>query len=110
MRSYLLDEISPADIRKIHSFLKKNAVSSRLDQIFLVGIPPDLLNSTQLEHTDCRPHFFSVELGNDWVRLELFVRGQKKINCACHGYCTAQQRDYVFNFAHQMIKRLGITT
>ena len=105
-----MDEISPADIKKINSFLKKNAITSKLDQIFWVRIPDNLLNRTQLEHPNCQPHVFAVELGENWVKLELFVRGLKKINCSCHNYCTVQQRDHIVNFAQQIIETLGITT
>ena len=110
MRSYLIDEISPSDIKKITDFLKKNAVASNLDQLFWVTIPNDILNETQFRHRDCQPHAFAVELGSDWIKLEFLVRSMKNMRCTCPGYGTRQQRDFIINFAHSMIERLDIHT
>lgn len=110
MRAYLIDEISPSDMEKITDFFKKNAISSNLDSIFWVKLPNDLLNGAQFEHQFCKPHVFAVELGSNFVKLELFVRNLKNMRCTCHGFCTEQQRRYVFDFAHGMIEQLGIRT
>lgn len=110
MRSYLIDEISPSQMEQIKGFLEKYARESNLVRIFWVRIPDDLLSTVQLEHDDCRPHVFAVELGQDWIKLEFFVRSREKIQCTCPAYCTTQQRDYIINFAHSMIKELDIRT
>jgi len=110
MRSYLIDEISPADMEKVTGFLKKNVVVSNLDQIFWVKIPQDLLSETQFQHRDCQPHAFAVEVGHDWVKLEFLVRSLKNMRCTCPGYSTKQQRAFIINFAHNMIKELDIHT
>ena len=110
MRAYLIDEILPDHMPGIKDFLKENALSSSLDQIYWVEIPDHFLSKTQFEHRNCRPHVFAVELGQDWVKLEFFVRTLTNLGCTCIGYCTAQQRNYVINFAHGMIDQLCITT
>jgi len=110
MRTYLIDEISSSHMEDIIDFLKKNAIKSNLDQIFWVRLPEDLLSKTQFQHPSCKPHVFSVELGRDWIKLELFVRTLESMQCTCPGYCTPQQREFVINFADGMIERLGITT
>jgi hypothetical protein len=110
MRSYLIDEIYPSDMQKIKGFLKENAMKSNLDDLFWMRIPDDILNETQFEHQNCRPHVFAVELGKDWLKLELFVRSLKKIQCTCPAYATPQQTDFIINFAHRMIEQLGIET
>lgn len=110
MRAYLIDEISSSDMGKINGFLKQNAITSKLDQIFWVLIPEDLLNEAQFNHRNCQPHAFAVELGQDWVRLEFLVRSQKDMRCTCSGYCTPQQMDFIIRFAHGMLDGLGIKT
>ncbi len=110
MKSYLIDEISPPDIEKISDFLKENSVSSSLAQLFWVKIPHDLLSATQFQHLDCRPHAFAVELGDDWVKLEFLVRSLKNMQCTCPGYSTKQQRNFIMDFAHNMIEALHIKT
>ena len=110
MRSFLIDEISPHNIKKIIGFLKENSISSNIDQLFWVKIPQDLLSETQFQHRDCQPHAFAVEIGHDWVKLEFLVRSMKNMWCTCPGYGTKQQRDFIINFAHSMIAKLDITT
>jgi len=110
MRSYLIDEISSDDIKKIDTFLKKRAIKSNLEQVFWLEIPDDLLSSDQQYHVGCQPHVFAIEISQDWVKLEFFVRTLKKMTCSCLAYCTPQQRDYIINFAQGMIEKLKIAS
>ena len=110
MRAYLIDEISPSDMEKISGFFKEVTISSNLDNIFWVKLPDDLLNSAQFKHRHCQPHVFAVELGSDFVKLELFVRSLNSMRCTCPGFCTDRQMRYIFDFAHGMIDQLGIRT
>ena len=110
MRGYLIDELSPSNIQKIREFLREHAIRSSLDHIFWERIPDDLLSETQFQHSKCRPHVFAVELGQDWVKLELFVRTLKSMRCDCPGYSTPQQRNFILNFADGMIEQLNIDT
>jgi len=110
MRALLIDEIRSQDMKQVKGFLKANATRSSLDEIFWVRIPDDLLSETQYLHSQCRPHVFAVEVGSDWIKLELFVRSLKGMRCDCQAYCTPSQRDYVFRFAQGIIDRLGIRT
>jgi hypothetical protein len=110
MRAYLIDEIRVQEMEQVKEFLKQHAIRSSLDQIFWVRIPDDLLNETQYLHTLCRPHVFAVELGPDWIKLELFVRTLKSMRCDCPAYSTPIQRDYIFKFADGIIEQLKIRT
>ena len=110
MRTYLIDELSPSKVEEIREFLGEHAIRSSLDQIFWVQIPDDLLSEMQFLHSKCKPHVFAVELGPDWVKLELFVRTLKSMRCDCPGYCTGQQRNFILNFADGMIEQLKILT
>jgi len=110
MRSYLIDEIMSSDIEKINAFLKENTILSGLEHLFWVKIPQDLLSEIQFSHTDCQPHAFAVEVGEDWVKLEFFIRSMKNMQCTCPGYCTDQQQHFITNFAMGMLKQLDIST
>lgn len=110
MKYYLADEITPSDIKKIDTFLRKNAFVSDLERLFWVELPTDYLNEEQSLHTDCQPHRFAIELGNDWIRAELFIRTQNSLLCPCGGYCNTKQRDFIFNYMEEIIDRLNIRT
>ena len=110
MRSYLIDEISPRDIKRIDEFLKKDALPSSLNDIFWIKIPEYLLTQKQLAHKECAPYLCAVELGKDWIKLEFFVRSSKNMRCTCAGYCTPEQRNYVIGYANRIIEELGVKT
>jgi len=110
MRSYLIDEISLSDMKKVNAYLKQNALRSDLEAIFWVQIPEDHLRDIQLQHRDCQSHVFAIEVGTDWIKLEFFIRNLKDLQCACSGYCSPRQRDFILNYAHNIINDLGIRT
>ena len=110
MKSYLIDEISAQHLKVIRKYLKENAISSSVDGLYWVKIPEDILSPAQFNHTECGPHVFAAELGNDWVKFEFFVRSLKNMRCSCPDFCTNQQRDHVIKFADNMIKSLAIRT
>jgi len=110
MRAYLIDEISRTDIKKVNDFLNQNAIKSSLENIFWVKIPEDILSEVQYQHQECQPYVFAVELGADRVKLEFLIRNMNRMRCSCVDYCTVQQRDFIFNFAHGVIRLLGIQT
>jgi len=110
MKSYLIDELSGRDVRKITAFLMEHAAPSGMDGLFWVTLPDDILSEVQYEHQECRPHVIAVECGGDWVRFELLVRNRNKINCPCSGYTTREQTRFVLNFADSMIEKLAVRT
>jgi len=55
MRSYLIDEISLADLEKIAEFLRLKATQSGLGKIFWVSLPPHLLSPKQARHPSANP-------------------------------------------------------
>ncbi|VBB46206.1 conserved hypothetical protein [uncultured Desulfatiglans sp.] len=110
MRAYLLDEIPSAHLERIKGFLDQNALHSRVDEIYWVQLPDDLLTAEQYSHQACRPHVFAVELGPDWVRFEFLIRSLHTMRCTCPGYCTEPQRHFVMHFADNMLKSLNIQT
>jgi hypothetical protein len=110
MRQYLLDEIARSDIPRVREYLNQHAVAASLDGIWWVDLQEDLLSSEQFSHRDCRPFRFSVELGDDFVRFELLIRSRETMRCACIGYATRQQRDFIMAFADRLVEDLALRT
>jgi hypothetical protein len=110
MRQYQLDEIAKPDIPRIREYLNDHAEAARLNDIWWVDVPEDLLSPEQFEHRDCRPFRFAVELGDDFVRLEFLIRSQQTMRCACIGYATRQQRDFILAFADRLVEDLALRT
>jgi hypothetical protein len=51
-----------------------------------------------------------VELGDDFVRFELLIRSRQTMRCACIGYATRQQRDFILAFADRLVEELALRT
>ena len=110
MRQYQLDEISSKDIPRVRDYLQDHALASKLDGIWWVDLPEDLFSPEQFAHPQCRPFRFAVELGDDFVRFELLIRSEQTMRCACIGYATRGQRDFILAFADRLVEDLSLRT
>ena len=110
MRHYMLDEIARIDIPRVREYLNGHAIAASLPDIWWVDLPEDLLSPEQFEHRDCRPFRFAVELGEDFVRFELLIRSEQTMRCACIGYATRQQRDFILGYADRLVEDLALRT
>ncbi len=108
MRAYLINEIPGDDLARIKAFLQEHALASPMEGLFWARVPEDLLEERQAEHLNCRPYVFAIEIGDDWVSLEFFIRTLSDMRCPCSGYATKRQLDFIIQFAHTMIQDLGI--
>ena len=69
MKSYYIDELSEVDLNKIRLLFEKQALSSQIEDIWWVEVPPDLLTLTQRKQKEFHPFVFTVELGESWLKL-----------------------------------------
>ena len=110
MKSYWIDEISAPDMEKTREELERISTRSGVENLYWIALPDDLLGETQLSHQECRPHVFALELGPDWIRLELFVRNLRRMSCPCDACFTPSQVLFAMNFADRMLERLDVRT
>ena len=110
MRQYQLDEIRRNDIPRVRDYLQDHALAASIEGIWWVDIPEDLLSPEQFAHPDCRPFRFAVELGDDFVRFEFLIRSRETMRCACIGYATRPQRNFILAFADRLVEDLALQT
>jgi hypothetical protein len=117
MRSLVFDELRKEDLEKVRKHLQATLTQSSLPDVFWLELPADLLSSVQHEHSQkCGPHRMAVVLEEDSirfeysVRLELLVRAQENMRCACTDYPTKTQRDFCLNFMDKLLEETGIQT
>ncbi len=108
MRQYVIDQLRESDYVAIKEFLDSRAGIGAMDGIYWVDLPPTLYSPTQKEHTSCQPFAFAVNLHRNSVSFELLVRSRTVLRCACIGYATPNQRDYIIAFADEMIEQLHL--
>ena len=110
MRQYLLDEIARNDLPRVREYLNQHACAANLQDVWWVDLSEDLLSPEQFEHRDCQPFRFAVELGDNFVRFEFLIRSQQTMRCACIGYATRQQRDFILSYADRLVEELALRT
>jgi hypothetical protein len=117
MRSLVFDELRKEDLEKVREHLQESLQQSRLPDVFWLEMPSDLLSSVQSEHSQkCGPHRLAVVLEEDSIRfeysirLELLVRAQENMRCACTDYASKIQREFCLNFMDKLLEQTGINT
>jgi hypothetical protein len=109
MRTYLIDELQPDKIEKFKEYLLREEISGPINDIFWFYIPSELLTTEQVEHqTQCGPFFFSLETGEDWLKLELLARCRGRIRCSCISYATPEQRHWAIERLDSMLRSQDI--
>lgn len=116
MRSYILEDLSEDDLKKIAASLDEMQLRGPLDGIYYLPLPEDLFQAEQNAHKDdCGPYFMALELVSGpsemsecHVRLELLVRARNKIRCSCVTYATPEQRRHMIDYLDQFLDELGI--
>ncbi|MFN2268642.1 MAG: hypothetical protein ABR542_04065 [Desulfonatronovibrio sp.] len=109
MRSYLIEEISTQDMSRIIEAVTLKAYKTPMENLFWIILPKELLTLEQKEHSDqCGPHYLALETGEDWVKLELLIRCERKIRCDCISYANPEQREYMIDFLDQTIRNQDV--
>ena len=110
MKSYFIDEIPSDDMEKIEAYLSENAEGSAMDKLFWISIPSEHLAGLQPDHSECSPHRFAIETGDDWIKAEFFIRTSTKFRCECSEYCNDNQKNFVINYIDTILEQLNIRT
>lgn len=108
MKSYLIDEISPSDMKRVREELERRGLMSGLADIFWVRVPEELLSETQLLHRGCAPHVFAMEAAKDRIKAEFFVRSLQNMTCACNALFTPPQIHFAMSYADRLLEELGV--
>lgn len=108
MRSFLVDEISPEDMRRLEDWLRKRGLQN-IERLYHFPLPPDLLSATQREHAPaCGPFYMALESGTDWIKLELLVRAGQSLHCECAAYATPEQELHMRTCLENLLRELDI--
>jgi len=106
MKQYVIDELSIEDLNKIKTYLDKNLDTGAVTGVYRLPLPEKLLNTDQMQHPQCQPFYFSIELENSRVNFEFLVRSAKQIRCNCIAYADERQYNWLIRKADAMIEPL----
>jgi len=110
MKQYVIDELRPIDYKLVKAYLEENFSSSDVDGIYWIQLDQNILTEIQVEHTNCQPFYFAVELEPNFITFELLIRTKKRIRCDCMGYATEKQRNWLIRLADSIFDTLEIKT
>jgi hypothetical protein len=108
MKQYVIDELRSGDYKKIRAYLDDKFGFSDVNGLYKIPIGPEGLNSIQVEHTKCQPHYFAMNLEPDHLACELLVRTDSRIRCDCIGYASEEQRNRFIEFVELIMVELNI--
>jgi len=108
MKQYVIDELRPADHKKLKEFFHDHLNTSRVDGIYWLPVESDSLTAEQTEHADCHPLCFAIDLESDRLAFELLLRTQNRMRCSCTGYATETQRNWLIRYADTILEQLEI--
>lgn len=111
MRSYLIEDFYPEHLENVLQSLRDKGLAGSLDGIFYLPVPQELLTDEQRAHAaECGPHIFVLEaVDESTLKLELLVRAQGKLRCACVLYATPAQREHIIGWLDDFIRQLDIS-
>ena len=110
MKQYVIDELRTEDYKTLKKYLDAQYGPVAMDGIYWVPIDSNLLTEIQSEHTECRPHYFALELDQHRLACELLVRTKSRMRCDCIHYATEKQRNWLISIIDNIFKHLEIKT
>lgn len=108
MKQYVIDQLRESDYDRIRNYLTNHAESAAMEGIYYVDLPDTLYTDLQKSHDQCQPYYFAVNLTRKQVGFEWLIRSRNTLRCACIGYATQEQRDYIIDYADGILDRLRI--
>jgi hypothetical protein len=110
VRSYRIDELTPAEVEKLAERLDAAALSSGMPGLYWLPVPPDMLEAKRKEHLDaCGPYVMALELLPDALSLELLVRARNTLRCSCVGYAGPELASRMIARVNALLNDQGIT-
>ena len=108
MKQYRIDQLREEDYYKLLNYLHDNADHTAMEEVYWVNLPDELYDTVQKQHIDCQPFYFAINLSFTSINFEWLIRSRERIHCNCIQYATKSQRDYIINFADNLLKELEI--
>jgi len=110
MKQYVIDQLRESDFLKLEDYLNDECEAGELPGIYWIPVPKSLLEKTQLDHLDCQPFYFAVNLDLNTICFELLIRTRSRLRCACIQYASQKQRDYILDYADGLFEKLDLMT
>ncbi len=108
MKQYVIDQLREPDYNQIKDYLDQHTISGPMDGTYWVHIPEELYSEIQHEHKGCQPYYFAINLYLNYIEFEFLIRSRTIFRCSCISYATKEQRDFIIDYADNILKELSI--
>lgn len=109
MRVYLVEDLPPELCRRLADFAVERGYASSLEGLFWLPVPESLWSSLQREHAArCGPYAVSLEIGEDFLRLELLVRARNRLHCDCVAPANSDTRQALIDHLEGLIAECNL--
>ena len=105
MKQYVIDELRLEDYQKLKAFMDEQYQSSQLDGIYWIPLDEANLTPVQVEHTECQPFYFAVDLEENLIACEFLIRTKNRMRCDCIGYANKKQRNWIISFIDNIFEK-----
>jgi hypothetical protein len=108
MKQYVIDELRPDDYRKLKRHLEARHAVAGFDGLYWLPLGEQMLEAVQVQHSDCQPFYFALELFPDRLTCELLVRTNQRSRCQCIQYASERQRNWLVQAVDSIFEMLEI--
>jgi len=109
MQNFTVDKLKAEEISRLESILRQKAKPSPLGGLFWIEIPEEVLAPIQKKHAEsCGPHYFAVEIGEDFISFEFLVRNFQRVRCECISPATPAQKVFLLELAKKIFSLAGV--
>jgi len=106
---FKVDKLSKDEVKRLEEVLQQKTRPSPLGGLFWIEIPFEKLAPVQKEHLkSCGPHYFAVELGEDFISFEFLVRNFNRVRCDCITPATPEQKLFLLDWAKRIFALAGV--
>ncbi len=109
MQNFTVDKLNREEVLRLEEVLREKARPSPLGGLFWIEIPEEILAPVQKKHQkSCGPHYFAVEIGEDFISFEFLVRNLQRIRCDCISEATPAQKVFLLEKAKEIFALAGV--
>ncbi len=108
MQAFSVENLDKDEVRRLREALKAFTKPSPIEGLFWIPIPEEVLAPIQRGHVSCQPHYFAVELGEDFISFDFLVRNFQRIRCDCITLANNQQKLFLLNLAKKIFEAAGV--
>ncbi len=108
MQGLKIDKLTKEEIFRLKEVLPHFTQPAVVDDVYWIPIPEELLTPIQLKHKECQPHYFAVEVGENFLNFEFLARTFQRVRCACMAPATPEQKLFLMELAKKIFTAAGV--